>query len=208
MPAMPTQQDNINAADVFPCHIACSLRPHSFIYASSSPSRLRSLDTGRLNPETYRVFDAVEKHYGIHIEYTFPDADETKELVRAKGMFSFYEDGHQECCRVRKVGRHPAPLPCLAPLPCRCRLMAEHGDDAAADAEYQALRPPSHGKPPADGTNGRPVAAGAAAQEAAEGPQGLDHRAAQGPEPRHARGSPRGAGQLPPEWLLPQSGIV
>jgi adenylyl-sulfate reductase (glutathione) len=25
------------------------------------------------------------------------------ELVRAKGMFSFYEDGHQECCRVRKV---------------------------------------------------------------------------------------------------------
>lgn len=26
------------------------------------------------------------------------------ELVRTKGMFSFYEDGHQECCRVRKVG--------------------------------------------------------------------------------------------------------
>jgi len=63
------------------------------------------LDTGRLNPETYQLFDAVEKHYGIHIEYTFPDAQETIELVRAKGMFSFYEDGHQECCRVRKVGQ-------------------------------------------------------------------------------------------------------
>jgi hypothetical protein len=25
------------------------------------------------------------------------------DLVRAKGMYSFYEDGHQECCRVRKV---------------------------------------------------------------------------------------------------------
>ena len=25
------------------------------------------------------------------------------DLVREKGMFSFYEDGHQECCRVRKV---------------------------------------------------------------------------------------------------------
>ncbi|BBH02005.1 APS reductase 3, partial [Prunus dulcis] len=24
-------------------------------------------------------------------------------LVRSKGLFSFYEDGHQECCRVRKV---------------------------------------------------------------------------------------------------------
>lgn len=33
-----------------------------------------SLDTGRLNAETYQLFDAVEKHYNIHIEYTFPDA--------------------------------------------------------------------------------------------------------------------------------------
>ena len=33
-----------------------------------------SLDTGRLNPETYRLFDKVEKHYNIRIEYTFPDA--------------------------------------------------------------------------------------------------------------------------------------
>ncbi|KAL5196666.1 hypothetical protein ABZP36_000178 [Zizania latifolia] len=65
--------------------------------------RVFSLDTGRLNPETYQLFDKVEKHYGIHIEYTFPDAGEVQELVRAKGLFSFYEDGHQECCRVRKV---------------------------------------------------------------------------------------------------------
>ncbi len=72
-----------------------------------------SLDTGRLNPETYRVFEAVEKHYGIHIEYTFPEAEETKELVRSKGMFSFYQDGHQECCRVRKV---PRLTPLLAVL--------------------------------------------------------------------------------------------
>ena len=37
------------------------------------------------------------------IEYTFPDAEETMAFVREKGMFSFYEDGHTECCRVRKV---------------------------------------------------------------------------------------------------------
>jgi 3'-phosphoadenosine 5'-phosphosulfate sulfotransferase (PAPS reductase)/FAD synthetase len=35
---------------------------------------VHSLDTGRLNPETYRLFDKVEKHYGIKIEYTFPEA--------------------------------------------------------------------------------------------------------------------------------------
>lgn len=27
----------------------------------------------------------------------------TTSQVREKGMFSFYEDGHGECCRVRKV---------------------------------------------------------------------------------------------------------
>ena len=61
--------------------------------------RVFSLDTGRLNPETYQLFDQVEKHYNIRIEYTFPDAQETMDLVREKGLFSFYEDGHQECCR-------------------------------------------------------------------------------------------------------------
>ncbi|KAG9132094.1 hypothetical protein Leryth_023698 [Lithospermum erythrorhizon] len=67
------------------------------------PFRVFSLDTGRLNPETYRYFDTVEKQYNIHIEYMFPDAVEVQGLVRSKGLFSFYEDGHQECCRVRKV---------------------------------------------------------------------------------------------------------
>lgn len=67
------------------------------------PFRVFSLDTGRLNPETYKFFDTVEKHYGIHIEYMFPESAEVEALVRSKGLFSFYEDGHQECCRVRKV---------------------------------------------------------------------------------------------------------
>ncbi|XP_074327152.1 5'-adenylylsulfate reductase 3, chloroplastic-like [Apium graveolens] len=74
-----------------------------YAHLTGRPFRVFSLDTGRLNPETYRLFDAVEKKYGIHIEYMFPDAVEVQALVRTKGLFSFYEDGHQECCRVRKV---------------------------------------------------------------------------------------------------------
>ncbi|XP_019436028.1 PREDICTED: 5'-adenylylsulfate reductase 3, chloroplastic-like [Lupinus angustifolius] len=74
-----------------------------YAHLTGRPFRVFSLDTGRLNPETYRFFDAVEKHYGIRIEYMFPDAVEVQALVRSKGLFSFYEDGHQECCRVRKV---------------------------------------------------------------------------------------------------------
>ncbi|KAI3456467.1 hypothetical protein Pfo_013130 [Paulownia fortunei] len=74
-----------------------------YAHLTGRPFRVFSLDTGRLNPETYKFFDEVEKHYGIHIEYMFPDAAEVQALVRSKGLFSFYEDGHQECCRVRKV---------------------------------------------------------------------------------------------------------
>ncbi|OIT39412.1 PREDICTED: 5'-adenylylsulfate reductase 1, chloroplastic-like isoform X1 [Nicotiana attenuata] len=74
-----------------------------YAHLTGRPFRVFSLDTGRLNPETYKLFDAVEKHYGIRIEYMFPDAVEVQALVRNKGLFSFYEDGHQECCRIRKV---------------------------------------------------------------------------------------------------------
>ncbi|KAE8689697.1 putative 5'-adenylylsulfate reductase 1 [Hibiscus syriacus] len=49
------------------------------------------------------AFSEVEKHYGTRIEYMFPDAAEVQALVRSKGLFLFYQDGHQECCRVRKV---------------------------------------------------------------------------------------------------------
>ncbi|KAD4982286.1 hypothetical protein E3N88_18957 [Mikania micrantha] len=74
-----------------------------YAHLTGRPYRVFSLDTGRLNPETYKFFDAVEKHYNIRIEYMFPDSLEVQALVRTKGLFSFYEDGHQECCRVRKV---------------------------------------------------------------------------------------------------------
>ncbi|XP_076933721.1 5'-adenylylsulfate reductase 1, chloroplastic-like [Bidens hawaiensis] len=74
-----------------------------YAHLTGRPYRVFSLDTGRLNPETYKFFDAVEKHYNIRIEYMFPDSVEVQALVRTKGLFSFYEDGHQECCRVRKV---------------------------------------------------------------------------------------------------------
>jgi adenylyl-sulfate reductase (glutathione) len=74
-----------------------------YAHLTGHPFRVFSLDTGRLNPETYCLFAEVEKRYNIRIEYMFPDAVEVEALVRAKGLFSFYEDGHQECCRIRKV---------------------------------------------------------------------------------------------------------
>ena len=74
-------------------------------YAAESglPFQVLSLDTGRLHPETYRFFAAVEARYKIRIEVAFPESGAVERLVRAKGLFSFYEDGHAECCQIRKV---------------------------------------------------------------------------------------------------------
>jgi phosphoadenosine phosphosulfate reductase len=75
--------------------------------------RVFSLDTGRLHPETYQFLEAVRKHYGIPVETYFPEPEAVQKFVKEKGLFSFYEDGHKECCNVRKV----EPLKrALAPL--------------------------------------------------------------------------------------------
>ncbi len=65
-----------------------------------------SLDTGRLHPETYRFIESVRGRYGVDIEMVMPEPEAVGDLVRRKGLFSFYEDGHSECCAVRKI----APL--------------------------------------------------------------------------------------------------
>jgi len=62
-----------------------------------------SLDTGRLHPETYQFLDRVRERYNIPIDTMFPEPEAVQKLVRAKGLFSFYKDGHKECCGVRKV---------------------------------------------------------------------------------------------------------
>lgn len=65
-----------------------------------------SLDTGRLHPETYRFLEEVRDRYAVNFDLLSPDAAAAEALVREKGLFSFYRDGHRECCAIRKV----APL--------------------------------------------------------------------------------------------------
>lgn len=62
-----------------------------------------SLDTGRLHPETYRFIEKVRQHYKIDIELLTPERDALDSFVKEKGLFSFYQDGHQQCCGIRKV---------------------------------------------------------------------------------------------------------
>jgi phosphoadenosine phosphosulfate reductase len=91
--------DNIAIAcsgseDVVLVHMAAAIRPGVRVF---------TLDTGRLHPETYRLMEQVRERYPIDLEILFPDYAEVEDLVRRKGLFSFYRDGHSECCAIRKV---------------------------------------------------------------------------------------------------------
>jgi phosphoadenosine phosphosulfate reductase len=85
------------AEDVVLIDMAAKIRPDLQVF---------SLDTGRLHAQTYRFIEAVRKHYRIDIDIVMPEASKVEQLVKAKGLFSFYEDDHKECCGVRKI----APL--------------------------------------------------------------------------------------------------
>ena len=70
-------------------------------------SRIFTLDTGRLNHETYDVMDEIRKKYDISIEVMFPDQNEVEQMVRVNGLNLFYNSiGNRKlCCGIRKV--HP-----------------------------------------------------------------------------------------------------
>jgi phosphoadenosine phosphosulfate reductase len=85
------------AEDVVLIDMATRIRPDVRVF---------TLDTGRLHRETYEFLERVREHYHIRLEVLFPDAAAVEQLVREKGLFSFYRDTHQECCGIRKV----APL--------------------------------------------------------------------------------------------------
>lgn len=68
-------------------------------------TRIFTLDTGRLFPETYSLIDRTNLHYGIKIAVYFPQHEAVEEMVRTCGMNCFYEsiELRKRCCGVRKL---------------------------------------------------------------------------------------------------------
>lgn len=76
------------------------------VIARVRPStRVFTLDTGRLFPETYRLIDRTARRYGITIELFFPDHQQVEEMVREEGINLFYDsvEKRKRCCRTRKL---------------------------------------------------------------------------------------------------------
>ena len=67
--------------------------------------RLFTLDTGRLNQETYDCMDAIRERYGVQIEVFFPEATGVEKMVRENGLNLFYNsvELRKLCCGVRKL---------------------------------------------------------------------------------------------------------
>ena len=67
-----------------------------------------SLDTGRLNGETYALMDRAQEKYDCNIQVYFPESDQVQDFVRKEGVNPFYRslELRKACCGIRKV----APL--------------------------------------------------------------------------------------------------
>ncbi len=69
------------------------------------PIKIFTLDTGRLFPETYSVWNSTNERYNTHIKAYYPDAVLLENFVAEKGPNSFYEsvENRKGCCHIRKV---------------------------------------------------------------------------------------------------------
>lgn len=64
-----------------------------------------TLETGRLFPETYYVWNRTLERYKLPIKTYYPQTKAVEKLVSEKGPSSFYEsvENRKECCSIRKI---------------------------------------------------------------------------------------------------------
>lgn len=76
-----------------------------YIFSNDLPIRVFTLDTGRLFPETYGVFNRTLDRYKKKIEVYFPKNEGVEKMISEKGPLSFYQslENRKECCFLRKV---------------------------------------------------------------------------------------------------------
>ena len=91
--------------------LACSFQAEGSVLIDmihrvrGSGFRIFTLDTGRLNQETYDCMDAIRETYGVSVEVYFPDAVKVQDMVRSHGLNLFYNsvELRKFCCGIRKV---------------------------------------------------------------------------------------------------------
>ncbi|MGO4406462.1 phosphoadenylyl-sulfate reductase [Bosea sp. RAF48] len=76
-----------------------------FIATAKLPVIFATLDTGRLFPEVYALWQQTEERYGILIRPYYPRHDAVELYVRQNGINGFHvsRDARKSCCDIRKV---------------------------------------------------------------------------------------------------------
>ncbi|WP_182421974.1 phosphoadenylyl-sulfate reductase [Aureimonas sp. ME7] len=75
------------------------------IFSEKLKIEVVTLDTGRLFPETYTLWQETENRYGRRIKAKYPQAEALEELIDDQGINGFYfaPEMRKACCGVRKV---------------------------------------------------------------------------------------------------------
>ena len=75
------------------------------IFANNLPIKVFTLETGRLFPETYYVWNRTMEIYGKPVHAYYPKTELVEQMVSIKGPSSFYEsvENRKECCGIRKI---------------------------------------------------------------------------------------------------------
>ena len=75
------------------------------IFANNIPIKVFTLETGRLFPETYYVWNRTLEIYNKPIHAYYPKNELLQDMVNTKGPNSFYEsvENRKECCYIRKI---------------------------------------------------------------------------------------------------------
>lgn len=100
----------VAAANYSPAVLASSLSPEDMLLTdliarSDVAIGVFTLDTGRLNEETYELMAQVHQRYDISFDVYAPDAADVEAYVRDNGPNGFYDSVmlRRECCYIRKV---------------------------------------------------------------------------------------------------------
>ncbi len=88
---------SFGAEDVVLIDMIAKIRPDAHVF---------TLDTGRLNSETYEVIAKVQQKYPqLQLRIMFPQAEAVEQMVSEKGINLFYDsvENRKQCCYIRKV---------------------------------------------------------------------------------------------------------
>lgn len=88
---------SFGAEDVTLIDMIAKIKPEAHVF---------TLDTGRLNSETYDVIAKVQQKYPqLQLRIMFPQAEAVEQMASAKGINLFYDsvENRKQCCYIRKV---------------------------------------------------------------------------------------------------------